>query len=196
MKQIFFASILFLSFSLFCTAQNFNGGLRLGLCGSQVNGDALTGFNKAGLLGGVFVNRQFGEKIKLQLELLYIQKGSRKPLDDLNTFYRMRVTYIEVPFVMRYKILNKLELVAGPSFGTLIHSQEDNEWGIIYGLPFKKYELSVAGGVIAKLSDRWSADARYSRSVTTIRPFPGTYTTFFDRGQYNIVVEFSLDYEF
>ena len=42
-------------------AQNFGGGIILGLSTSQVSGDALGGFNKAGLLAGVFANKSIFE---------------------------------------------------------------------------------------------------------------------------------------
>ena len=46
----------FLSISIH--AQNFGGGLILGLSTSQVSGDNLGGFNKGGLLFGGFIDLQ------------------------------------------------------------------------------------------------------------------------------------------
>lgn len=187
----------FLIFFLFAfstgNAQEFNAGLRFGVSGSQVNGDRLSGFDKAGLLGGGYVNRKLSEYFSLQMEMVYIQKGSRKPTDDFNTYYRLRVHYIEVPIILRWHVSNKVDFTGGPSFGTLIFSEENDEFGVYRNsLPFKKFEFSGNGGIIYKLNDKWSFDGRYSHSISTIRPYPGPSFAFFDKGQYNVLIEFSL----
>jgi Outer membrane protein beta-barrel domain len=179
--------------------ERFHAGVRAGLCGSQVNGDRLEGFNKLGIVAGLYVKRKFSEKFTGQMELVFIQKGSRKPTDDYNSYYRLRVHYIEVPVLLQYKASAKLSVYAGPSFGTLIFSGEDSEFGPYRNiLPFSKFELSGNAGVLYKLSDDWAFDARYSASITTIRPFPvyNPYNSFFDKGEYNLLIEFSLLYDF
>ena len=93
MKKSFFIFILFLS-PLLIQGQNFKAGIRFGICGSQVNGDNLSGFNKAGIVAGAFVNRNLSKPFNMQMEIVYIQKGSRKPTDDANSYYRLRVHYI------------------------------------------------------------------------------------------------------
>ena len=192
--------ILFLFFFTaadFLVAQNFNAGFRIGVCGSQVNGDNLSGYNKAGLIAGAFVNRNFSDHFSIQMEMIYIQKGSRKPTDINNDYYRLRVHYIEVPLLVVFHASKKIDFTLGPSFGTLIFSEENDEFGVFRDTPpFKKFELSGNAGIVYKLSDNWSLDGRYSNSLTTIRPYPGVYSTFFDRGQYNLLLEFSLMYKF
>ena len=54
----------FLSISIH--AQNFGGGIILGLSTSQVGGDNLGGFNKAGLLVGAFVNNSISELLSFK----------------------------------------------------------------------------------------------------------------------------------
>lgn len=193
--KILFLFFIFTTHFLF--AQSFNAGLRFGVSGSQVNGDNLTGFNKAGLLAGAFVNRNFSDHFSMQMEMIYIQKGSRKPTDIYNNYYRLRVHYIEVPLLVLFHASKKIDFTAGPSFSTLIFSEENDEFGVFRDSPpFKKFELSGNAGIIYKLDDKWSFDGRYSHSITTIRPYPGTFSTFFDRGQYNVLIEFSMVYQF
>ncbi|MFT5072445.1 MAG: hypothetical protein ACI8V8_002420, partial [Chitinophagales bacterium] len=60
-------------------AQNFGGGLILGLSTSQVGGDNLAGFNKAGLLVGAYGNKSISELLSFQMEMTFIQKGSNNP---------------------------------------------------------------------------------------------------------------------
>ena len=194
--RVFLFIVLLCSF-LRVSAQDFDAGLRIGISGSQVNGDRLSGFDKVGLLGGAYVNRQLSERFTIQMEMVFIQKGSRKPTDDFNTYYRMRLHYIEVPLMLQYHTSKKFAITAGPSFGTLIFSEEDDQFGVYQNaLPFKKVEFSANFGLLYHLDEHWSFDGRYSQSVTTIRPFPGTYNPFFEKGQYNVLIEFSLLYGF
>lgn len=184
---------------IFSHAQSFKAGLRAGITATQVNGDRLTGFNKAGILAGGFVKQDLGEKFSLRFELLFIQKGSRKPVNtDDNTYYRMRLHYAEVPILLMYKATRKITLEAGPSIGSLVFSQEDNELGEILGAPaFKKMELSANAGILFNLSDHWMADFRYEWSLTTVRPYQGNYNyNFFDQGQYNSVLQAAFLYQF
>ena len=75
-----FAILLFCGFlTLSIQAQNFGGGFILGLSTSQVSGDNLGGFNKAGLLAGVFANTSISELLSFQMEMTFIQKGSDNP---------------------------------------------------------------------------------------------------------------------
>jgi hypothetical protein len=190
-KLIFSMLILFISTQLY--SQSFNAGILFGVVGSQVNGDRLKGFDKAGLLAGAFVNRNLSERISLQMEMVFIQKGSRKPVTDDNSYYRLRVHYIEVPFLIRYHTLKKFIFTLGPTFGTLVFEGEDDQFGDFRNsLPFEKFELSGNFGFQYKLSEKWLFDGRYSHSITTIRPFPGVDNAFFDGGQYNELIEISL----
>ena len=131
------------------------------------------------------------------MEMTFIQKGSRMPTDEFNQYYLMRLGYIDVPVLCIYHVSKKFALNAGPSFGFLIsHSEEDQLGEFKDTPPFKKFELAGNIGVMYGLSDHWTFDFRYSHSITTIRPYTAGYTTFFDKGQYNVVLEASLLYQF
>ena len=90
-------------------SQSFNGGVILGLSTSQVGGDDLSGFNKAGILTGLYTNKSITYKLNLQLELIYIQKGSHNPnmgTADHNDYQKLDISlsYIEVPFLLQYHL--------------------------------------------------------------------------------------------
>ncbi|MDR4987699.1 MAG: outer membrane beta-barrel protein [Bacteroidales bacterium] len=69
-------------------AQMFRGGLQMGATASEVSGDDAGGADRLGWYVSVFTNRDVGAYSRVQLELMYIQKGSRvfyDPfLEDLN----------------------------------------------------------------------------------------------------------------
>lgn len=181
------------------SAQDFHAGIRFGVTATQVDGDNLSGFDKAGLTAGLFVSRKLSEKIDVCMELVYIQKGSRKPVNKVdNSFYRMRLNYVEVPLLLQYQIKPLWYLEAGAAMGVLVFSQEDYQLGIIEGLPaFKKLELAGLAGVHYRATENWQLGARYSYSILPVRPFEGNYNiNFFDRGQYNSGIEFSVHYRF
>ena len=197
-RKLYF--ICLFTFSLqWLYAQNFHAGVIGGISTTQVAGDQLSGFNKAGLIAGCFVNRKLSEKTSLQMEIIFIQKGSRKPLDpNDNTFYAMRLSYFEVPLLLKWQVAPKLNVELGPSFGVLVFSEEETEYGIYHSsLPFKKFDLSGNFGLTYPLTEKLLLNTRYSNSLIPIRDFPTGFSfAYFDRGQYNTVLSFTLQYQF
>jgi len=154
-------------------AQSFIGGISAGASFSQIDGDKMAGYNKAGLIVGGFVNRQLGEKVSAQLEMLYIGKGSKRganPNKGIFDYRRISLYYIEVPVVLQfwYEKLN-LTLEGGLSYGVLISSGEEDEYGetILVG-PFKKNELGLITGVSYQLSDAFAVGLRFAYSILPI----------------------------
>ncbi len=198
-KRIFFICLFTFSVQLL-HAQNFHAGVIGGISTTQVAGDQLSGFNKVGIIAGGFVNKSFGDKIGLQMEIIFIQKGSRKPVDpnNNNAFYVMRVSYFEVPLLLKWQAAQKFNIEAGPSFGTLVFSEEETEWGVYQPVvPFKTFDLSANIGLSYTLSEKITVNTRLSNSVIPIRDFPAGYLfAFFDRGQYNTVLAFTLHCQF
>ena len=94
--------IFILNLSFLSQAQDFKGGVILGLSTSQLSGDHLEGFNKAGLILGAFTSRVFSEKISGKMELIYIQKGSKNP--DLDT-YNNEILHLDIS----RKLLNHIK---------------------------------------------------------------------------------------
>ena len=81
MKKASWFILLFLVFQAcknISTAQPFFGGVSAGLNVSQVDGDGFSGYNKAGLYAGFFVNTMIREKMGAQFEIRYSEKGSSK----------------------------------------------------------------------------------------------------------------------
>jgi hypothetical protein len=191
--------LLLFSSTIFAQDYKFNAGFIAGISTSQVDGDQLAGYNKAGIKAGVFVNRNFSEPISMQMELLFIQKGSRKPVNtDDNSYFVMRLNYIEVPLMFRYRLSKKIIAEAGPSAATLVSSEEVDEVGVILSRPpFHKFDFDVNAGGYYLLSENWSFNFRFSYSIVPIRPFDSARPyAFFDRGQFNNVLAICLGYQF
>ena len=181
-------------------AQNrFKFGLKAGLSTSQVEGDSYGGFHKAGADGGIFVNTRFREKFSAQLEMIFIQKGSKhigNPEIGDGSYYYMGLNYIEVPVMFQYH-QKKFTFELGPGFGYLISSSEYNEFGAVYmPLEFNKTEISAGIGVSFEIIKNLSINWRYSNSIVPIRSFRSGQTRWYNPGQRNNVLAFTLNYQF
>ena len=95
-----FTILLFCGFlAISSNAQNFGGGIILGLSTSQVDGDNLGGFNKAGLLVGAFANTSISEFYAFQMEITYIQKGSNNPKMNDSEHKKFRIKDISSSYI-------------------------------------------------------------------------------------------------
>ena len=92
MKQ--YCSIFLVLFCISSFSQNFNGGLISGIATSQVSGDNLGGYNKAGFLFGIYTQYPLSEISNLQLEINYIEKGSNNPKMIENNIPDISLSYI------------------------------------------------------------------------------------------------------
>jgi len=191
----------FLIFSLFYGhSQGFNAGLQAGILGSQVDGDTYVGYNKPGLFAGGFVNRPLSSKLLLQLEINFIQKGSKDINNQTGFKYKLAMNYVEVPFFICYKYKYKIQVEAGLSFGYLINATESDNNGIVTGNPsFNKFELSWLGGMSYPLTQKLSVGIRYLYTAffTPVRSNPTNnyYLYITKRGEYNNLVIFLLRYQ-
>jgi len=201
-----FAILLFCGFlSISIQAQKFGGGVILGLSTSQVGGDNLAGFNKAGLLAGAFVNTPISELLSFQMEMTYIQKGSNNPkMNDAEHSNYLKEdissSYIEVPLLLQYHQSNKIKIEGGVQLSYLINGYYNDLNGKIpiYSVnPFIKYDFGLLLGVHYKYSEKISLNTRVSNSILPIGEedydVENTYNSS-RKGKYNSVLSFAIHY--
>lgn len=190
------------SFALLCStifAQSFKGGVHGGLVGSQVAGDRFSGYNKAGLSGGGWVSLRFTTHSELQMELSYIQKGSRQnPNYEKNQFeeYIMRLGYAELPLLYRLIYSDKLNFETGLSMNFLIHHYERYKSEELFN-PFAKSNLCFILGLSYNLNERLRVNFRTNNSLNSIRSerVTGDVYRLFGHGQFSDALVFSLYYQ-
>lgn len=197
MRKIFILILLIMPVSLL--SQNFNGGLNLGMNTSQIDGDAYWGYHRIGPFVGAFVNTYFTEYIGMQLELNYVNKGAskRNEIGD-PAYYRIKLNYVELPVVALYKLIDKVRINAGITYGVLIKAKEDLS-GTGFREPepaFDKSDLSMLVGAEYFFTEKWSIYGRFTYSILPIREHPGKKTHFLDRGQMNNNISIALRYYF
>ena len=200
MKKLVSSFLLFLFSFLLVNGQQIRGGIIAGVSPSQVSGDRLSGFNKVGFTGGVLAKTSLSNKVDVEIELLYIQKGSRKPIDPDNNDYEqylLELNYVEVPLIFQYYFNEKWTFDAGLSYGRLIMSRESDEYGEFPEIyPFKESEFSINGGINYFLFKNVVMNWRISNSIFPVRPHVSGAQFRLNRGQYNTVLMFLLKYEF
>ena len=201
-----FALFIFCGFlTISNQAQNFGGGIILGLSTSQVGGDNLGGFNKAGLLAGAFVNKSISELLSFQMEMTFIHKGSNNPkMNDAGhpNYLKEDITssYIEIPLLLQYHQSNKLKIEGGVQLAYLIYGHYNDLNGEIpiYSVnPFIKYDVGILLGINYKYSDKISVNTRLSNSILPIGAedydSANTYNSS-RKGKYNSVLCFAIYY--
>lgn len=181
-------------------AQQFHGGVTLGLVGSQVAGDTYSGYHKAGIYGGGFVNLELGKHSLLQMELTFFQKGSRENPDSTNNFtsYVLRLNYVELPLLYQYKV-NKWIFEAGPSLGfTVGYFEEYNGETEFNGNDPAAVTLQINAGVRFFITEHFGIDFRTNNSLLNIRKenVTGDVWRFWGYGQFNDALVFSAFYQF
>ncbi|MBK7856479.1 MAG: PorT family protein [Bacteroidetes bacterium] len=199
-QSLFFAFILIFVAPTFSIAQKFSGSFFGGLSSSQVAGDRLSGFNKAGVIAGASVFLPVKSSLGVEMEIQFIQKGSKKPVDaeseDLE-YYRMHLNYVEVPFLFHYSYSKRFQFNAGFSVGQLLSSKEEDAGGEIpesQTLPFEKTEFAVCGGMYYGFNEKFFLDLRLSNSILPIRKIGESNIQNIKSGQYNTVLSFTLKY--
>ena len=180
-------------------AQSFKASIIGGINASQVSGDELGGFNKAGVMFGGSAILPVTPKSDVAMELLFIQKGSKTPTskDNSNTvYYKMSLNYLEVQINYTYHASKKIGLHVGPTFGVLVGENEEYIAGELTERPeFQKTEIGIAGGLSFHFSEKVGLYMRLSNSLLPIRKM-GADTKYFKSGQYNSGLAFFLTYTF
>jgi hypothetical protein len=198
---ILIVSVLF--FSKLSHAQTFKSGVIAGFNVSQISGDDLGGYDKPGPVIGMFLNKEVKEKFQVEMQMIYIQKGSRKFPDVKNgdnTRYSLNLNYIEVPIILKYKI-KKIFLVGGISNGVLFKQYVGNEFGAYPAnttatQPFHKWELSYNLGLSYPIDKHFEIEGKINHSLLPVRINKPFELRWVNKGQFNDLLVWVLKYKF
>ena len=197
----------FILISLICTSnagaqESFNAGVLAGINASQVSGDNYGGFNKAGMLFGLFSNVNVSQKLNLQIELNFSQKGSRKnpKTDEGDTdFFLLRMNYIEIPLMLRtdYK---RFKFEGGGYYSQLINYHLEDENGE-FDIPeelnqFNNNDIGFLVGVYFKFTESLVMNWRFSNSIVDFREFDSSGRFLFNTGMFHHYMSINLRYVF
>ncbi|WP_319482695.1 porin family protein [uncultured Draconibacterium sp.] len=189
----------FLLIANFVLAQRFDAGIIAGFNGTQVEGDNLKGYHKAGILAGLFVQTDIAPAIVAGMEIKYSQKGSRRAFDpkqpDIDK-YVMRLGYIDIPIFMAFRTNDRSMIIGGIAPGVLIHSKEVNSDGEIPEpdrQDFNTFDLQPFVGFQFDFLEHASVDLRFALSVLPCSDKSET-NYYFHNGLFNNVISLALYY--
>ena len=188
---------LFTFFTFFSFSQNFKGGVIAGVSTSQVSGDALGGFHKAGLYLGVFTELPLSPISNIKMEMNYIQKGSNNPKISENFAPDISTSYIEVPISINYYQNEIMCFEIGIQTAFLLNFSDNDLYGPIpndQSIAFNKVDLGAFIGMSHHLTDKILLNSRISNSILPVRPHASGAIYQLNRGQYNSVLSFTLHY--
>lgn len=180
----------------------------LGFNGCQIHGDSYSGFNKAGIFGGVAINAYLNKRTSLELGFYFSQKGARhNPNPDKGdySYYFVNLNYIELPLLFRFHLNKDYFVTAGPSMAYLASYYENINYINYTGVyDFNPFEYGVNVGLGKKIKEKFSVEVRSSNSFTTIRGYGATATNVFypnpiarafNKGFYNNILTLLLTYK-
>ena len=220
MKKLFLLITLLIVMRSHAIGQqtHFTGGILIGLNLSQIDGDDLNGFNKAGPMGGIYINFAPGRRWSFQMEMLYSQKGSSARVDSASlamnrtgyvtsdsSWKILRLNYFEIPFMAKYKVTDRFSISGGLGLGLLFGAyREDFSTGGNGDVSFlKSTEFTYNFGGTYNLTPRLSAHIRWTESILPISKgvfninYPGFIVSqYFSQGFYNEVFTFGIYYNF
>ena len=194
MKAIF-TLLCILSFAI-TSAQNFDAGLIGGFCTSQVSGDNLSGYNKLGSRFGAYISYPINKKMSYQLEMQYLQKGSKKPYTENSPEnYLFELNYIELPSTLNYQVKKGIYIESGLGTAFLISYKEQDEMTDIYTDKPNTLALDFLLGVKYEFKKNLKLNIRYANSISRIRKHASEQELGLNSGQFSSLVSFAFMYQ-
>ena len=166
--------LLLLCFPTLLFGQGFGGGIYGGISTSQVSGDGIGGFNKIGGWAGAFTDYRFTPRSTLQLELSFIQKGSRQAPTVKNDgiLYVHNQNILEIPVLYRWYGIKNMSIELGLQAGIFLSTIErGNVVPTTRNNPaFIPAEMSGAAGLSYYFwKSKIEVNMRYSNSLFTLK---------------------------
>jgi hypothetical protein len=127
-------------------ANSFSQGLSYGIKGgynySTIRAENLNNINgQTGFHAGVFANFS-AILLQIQPELLFSQRGY-----EVENGNDLRMNYIDLPVLLKVKVLPFITLDAGPQYSYLLNTQETSDELVLPAMPtFEKSDLSAVIG--------------------------------------------------
>ena len=186
MKKIILTVAAVLAFG-FANAQEVKFGIKGAANISTLTGDIENADYKFGGAIGVFAELKLSDSFSVQPELLYSMQGAENNYSLVTTGYsgefkdKWTLSYINLPVMAKYYVIEKLSLEAGPQIGFLITSEIKQEASETNGgvtqtrtetVDFKSKTNSIDFGLNFgagfDFSENFSAGVRYNVGLTNI----------------------------
>jgi hypothetical protein len=187
MKKLITAVFLLITATGF--TQTFQLGIKGGVNISNFTGGDFKNLDKKSLVGfhgGGFITFFLGDHLGIQPEVLFSSQGAK--LENAGNKENLKVSYINVPVLLKYRFTGGFYLEAGPQIGFKVNENTDNQQ---IGDFAKSTDLSIAGGLGFHSSMGLGIGARYTAGLSKVGDFT---TANFDPDFKNGVLQISLFY--
>lgn len=125
--------------------------------------------SKTGFQAGIFAGIKFTDKVGIQADMLYSQQGAKFKFGDFD------LTYINVPIVVKYYLIQGLNIQAGPQFGFIVDDKISVDLGdVTNDAKAKNFDLSGVVGAGYDFPFGIRLDARYNFGLTEVSEIDGT----------------------
>lgn len=155
---------------------NFKASIVGGLSAAQLGGDSISGYDKLGFTFGGKLGYTLNDRLELNFELLYSQRGSSNKLSfSQNGENVTALNYLEIPVYLTFndwKVENedyyKVGIFGGFSYGYLISANSTNN--LLSGREgeFKNNDFSARAGVYYSFSKNLTFRAYYTDSFVKL----------------------------
>jgi len=190
--------------SLSTHAQIIKGELMAGLNITQVDGDMVSGYKKAGFNLGAGAMIPFKNNFDFSIETNFSQKGANQKAeylsDSLNGAYKLYLNYLEVPVLVHYTDKELLTIGTGFSWGRLVGAREfehgrQTATTALNGV-YSMNDFSILLDLRLKVYRALKFNFRYSYSLSRIRTreFTDLMGNVTIRNQFNNVLTFRMLY--
>ena len=150
--------LILIVFAIFLTTTTFAQGIDVGIKAGATFAnltDIDDASTKTGFLIGAFATLKFSDKLALQGDLLYSQQGADFDAGKID------LDYINFPVVIKYYIVKRLNIQAGPQFGYVINDNLNNT-------RFESFDVSGVVGIGVDLPLGFRVTGRYNFGLTDI----------------------------
>ena len=169
MKKIIL--LLLITFSLFSdlSAQGLHFGLKLGADMHKISGTSFQDKYNVGYHAGVFAEINLPGKIGIQPEAYYSQVNPKvatgtSGIYGFNNVTKIKLSYLNFPILLNFKVAPMLSFQAGPQFGVLINKDKSisqngkdafksGDVGIAAGLQVNVTKVKIYARYVAGLND-------------------------------------------
>ena len=189
MKKVLLSAVALMAFGIAAQAQDIKFGVKAGVNIADLSDNSAgsrVGFHVGGLA-------EFGitEQFSIQPELLYSGQGAKvnEGFGDVD----LKLDYISLPVLAKYRIVKGFSVEAGPQVGFLISAKAEDE---DVKDAYKSVDFGVTGGAEYELPMGVFFQARYYVGLSSVTEDIEVFGTSYSADTNNIMISLSAGYRF
>jgi hypothetical protein len=182
---VIFAAVAMMSICSDSFAQGLSAGLKTGVNLSNIDFDGSNTNSRVGFIGGAYAVWAFSEKWAIQPEVFFSGKGADyADFDDV-----IKLNYLTIPVLIRWRPIELLSFHAGPQFSFLLSAE--NKAGDSLKDSVTSGDIGLALGTTVHLPKGFNGGLRYVRGTADIIDNQSSGST----GAYNSTFQIFVGYD-